>query len=195
MGRPDPAVRPPAELFLLVLLRPVAFRLLVLLLLNFLLLALLQFLRLFSVLLLQLLQLLLLAALHLFLLSLIHPLPFQFLLLLDVSLLHLLALHILLLAQLFYFSLLLLLQPGIDARGVRGARGGRTVFEDAPVVIRRRIARTIRFPRVFDRAIRVSGSATFHRAAAAELARPRSGGNVWTTTIHGSQQRPVGAGG
>ena len=189
MGRPDPAVRPPAELFLLVLLRPVAFRLLVLLLLNFLLLALLQFLRLFSVLLLQLLQLLLLAALHLFLLSLIHPLPFQFLLLLDVPLLHLLALHILLLAQLFYFSLLLLLQPGIDARGVRGARGGRTVFEDAPVVIRRRIARTIRFPtirfpRVFDRTIRVSGSATFHRAAAAELARPRSGGNVWTTVIH-----------
>src|SRR6266571_7075619 len=106
----------------------------------------------------------------------------------------LLLLNILLLAHLFKFSLLLLVEPRIDARGVRGPRGGRTVFEGTSV-IRRWFPRTIRFPRVFESAVRRAGSARGHRATTVELARPRSGGNVWTTVVHGSQQSTVAAGG
>ncbi len=51
-----------------------------------------------------------------------------------MPLLHFLALRILLLVHFFYLSLLLLLQPRIDARGIRGPQGGRTVFEGAPVI-------------------------------------------------------------
>src|SRR6266568_3754507 len=102
--------------------------------------------------LLYLIQLLLLAALELLLPRLIRPLTFQFLLLLDVPLLHFLALRILALAHLFTFSLLLLVEPRIDARGVRGPRGGRTVFEGTSV-IRRWFPRTIRLPRIFESAV------------------------------------------
>ncbi len=170
--------------------RAVALWLFLLLVLHVSLLAFLQFLILLSVLLLHLPQLLLLATLELLLLPLIGPLPFQFLLLLDVPLLHLLAVRILLLAHLFYLSLLLLLQPRIDARGVRRPRGGRTVFERAPV-IRRRFPRTICFPRVFERTVRGDRSASFRRAAAVELARPRSGGNIWPAVIDRRQQSAV----
>src|SRR6266702_1396911 len=117
--------------------RPAALRFSTLLLLNFPLLALLKLLRLLSMFLLHLIQLLLLAALELLLPRLIRPLTFQFLLLLDVPLLHFLALRILPLAHLFKFSLLLLVEPRIDARGVRGPRGRRTVFEGTSVICRR----------------------------------------------------------
>src|SRR6266705_3129244 len=144
--------------------------------------------------LLHLIQLLLLAALELLLPRLIRPLTFK-------------------------FSLLLLVQSRIHARSVRGPRGGRTVFEGTSVirrwfprticflstfgravfegapVIRRWISRTIRFPRVFESAVRRAGSARGHLATTVELARPRSGGNVWTTVVHGSQQSTVAAGG
>ena len=132
--------------------RAVALWLFLLLVLHVSLLAFLQFLILLSVLLLHLPQLLLLATLELLLLPLIRPLPFQFLLLLNVPLLHLLAVRILLLAHLFYFSLLLLLQPRIYARGVRGPRRRRTVFESAPVVLRRS-TRTICLLPAFTRSV------------------------------------------
>src|SRR6266571_1160717 len=122
-------------------------------------------------------------------------LRFSTLLLLNfplLALLHLLALRILLLAHLFKFSLLLLVQSRIHARSVRGPRGGRTVFEGTSV-IRRWFPRTICFPRVFESAVRRAGSARGHRATTVELARPRSGGNVWTTVVHGSQQSAVAA--
>ena|SRR5437879_1243972 len=120
--------------------------------LHFSLLVLLQFLRLLSVLLLQLVLLPLLAALELVTLLLIGSPLFQFLLFLDVPLLHLLAFCILLLAHLFCFSLVLLLQPRIYARGVRGPRRRRTVFESAPVVLRRS-TRTICLLPAFTRSV------------------------------------------
>ena len=182
------------ELLFLMLRRPAALRFSTLLLLNFPLLALLKLLRLLSMFLLHLIQLLLLAALELLLPRLIRPLTFQFLLLLDVPLLHFLALRILPLAHLFKFSLLLLVEPRIDARGVRGPRGRRTVFEGTSVICRR-FPRTIRFPRIFKSAVRKAGSARGHRATTVELARPWSGGNVWTTVVDRSQQSAVAAGG
>src|SRR5712692_5090197 len=90
--------------------------------------------------------------------------------------------------------MLLLLHTRIEVRGIRGPRGGWTVFEGTPV-IRRRFPRTICFPRIFERAVRGDWSARFHRAVAMELARPRSGSDVWTTVIHRSQQSAVAAGG
>src|SRR5713226_7591571 len=171
---------------------PLALWLFLVLFLHVTLLALLELLRLLSVFLLHLPHLLLLAALELFLPLPIRPLPFQFLLFLDVPLLDLLALHILLLAHLFHFSVLLLLQTRIEARSIWGPRGGWTVFEGAPV-IRGRFARTICFPRVFGRTIWGDRSASFHRAVAMELARPRTSGNVWTTVIHRCQQSTVAA--
>src|SRR6266852_6874930 len=115
--------------------------------------------------------------------------------------------------------MLLLLHTRIEVRGIRGPRGGRTVFEGTPVILRRfprmicfsrifegtvfdgapvvlrRSTRTICFPRVFERAIQAARSTSFHRAVAMELARPWSGGNVWTTVVHRSQQSAVAAGG
>ena len=137
---------------LLVPRRATALRIIILLSLHFALLALLQLLRLLSVLLFHLLHLPLLAALELLLPLIVRPLAFQFLLLLDVPLLYLLALRALLLAHLFCFSLVLLLQPRIYARGVRGPRRRRTVFESAPVVLRRS-TRTICLLPAFTRSV------------------------------------------
>src|SRR5713226_4339042 len=86
--------------------------------------------------------------------------------------------------------MLLLLHTRIEVRGIRGPRGGWTVFEGTPVIRRRfprmicfsrifegtvfdgapvvlrRSTRTICFPRIFERAVRGDWSARFHRADA-----------------------------
>src|SRR5690242_987388 len=165
-----------------------------LLFLDFMLLAILQLLCLLRLFSLHLLYLLLLAALELILLPLIvGPLAFQSLLLLDLSLLHLLTFRILLLTHFFYFALLFLLEPGINARTIRWPRGRGTVFEGASVICWHSL-RAIRFPRIFGRAIRVAGSAGFYCATSVKFARPRSGGNVRTTVVHRGAQIPVRSG-
>ena len=170
--------------------RPAALPLLLLLPLRFPLLAFLKLLRLLIVPLIHLLPLLLLAALELLLPLLIRPLPIQPLLLLDVPAFHVLALRIVLLAQPFHFSLLLLLQPGIDGSGVRRPGGGRTVFVAAAAICRR-ISRTACFHAVLGRPVRMGTSARRRLAMAFEFARPRSGSDVWPTVVHRGQQCAV----
>src|SRR5258708_11730041 len=69
----------------------------------------------------------------------------------------------------------------------------RTVFDGAPVF--RRFTWMVCLLRVFEGAIRIAMSASFHRGASVEFARPRCGGNVGTTVVHRSQQSAVATGG
>src|SRR5712691_5573045 len=130
----------------------------------------------------QLLKLLLLFALNLLLLAIIGGALLQFLLFLLMFLFNALPLLALLLAEPIELLLLFLVQRRIGVGGVRRSQRRRAVRVGAHA-IRRRIPRTIRFPRVFGKASRSVRSASGHSATTAKLTRPRSGRDIWTTLI------------
>src|SRR6266478_4601153 len=82
--------------------------------------------------------------------------------------------------------LVFLIQRGIDGRFQRR----RTVRVGASVA-RRWIPRLVFFLWVLGGAVWTGESARFHRTVAVKSARARSGSNIWTTVIHGSQQSTV----
>lgn len=150
--------------------------------LPFLLLFLLELLLLLLVFTVQSLKLLLLFVLNLLLLVIIGGVLLQFLLFLLMFLLNALPLLTLLLAEPIELFLVLLFKPWIGGSGVRRSQRRRTVRVGAHA-IRRRIPRTIRFPRVFGKASRRVRSASGPSATTAKLTRPRSGRDIWTTVI------------